>query len=344
MKKTLTQEVMRFKKTGHGWKHVSQQIYLYIYEFPGKWTNWDEDRCSDFFLSFLPRVEGLVRRFKPDYSFETYLASALRWYTKTYMENQARQEHYDCWSAQEFQEEAVHRVLEAPGYSFSSAESIHDDSFPFEVDNAGRLSDLTLRRRILFILLLRAADLDDHRIPDLAQLVDVEEEWLYEIVQEARDLVSRNIERRRTLQERRNECWYQLDGARRRAKSACDSEHRAVWEKKARTWKKRYATASDGIRRLNIAPTHKDIGRILKVPTGTVSSGLHFLRKAWDTVNTGSVSNFEPGRISRQPGSEQNIGAESKVPKAAASSANRKLENRIRQRTKKSSNHKNEEH
>jgi len=298
MKKTLTQEVMDFKKTGQGWKHVSQKIYLYIYEFPGKWTNWDEDRCSDFFLSFLPRVEGLVRRFKPDYSFETYLASALRWYMKTYMENLARQEHYDYWSAQEFQEEAMLRILETPGSSSSDDVPSLDDSFPFEVDKAGRLRDLTLRRRVLFVFLLRAADLDDHRIPDLARLVDVEEEWLCEVVQKARESVSRNIERRRALEERRNECWYQLDSARRRAASACDSERQAVWEKKARTWRRRYATASEGIKRLSTAPTHKDIGRILKVPPGTVSSGLHFLRKAWYTKN--SVSNFESGNASGQ--------------------------------------------
>jgi hypothetical protein len=141
-----------------------------------------------------------------------------------------------------------------------------------------------LRRRILYALLLRAAGVDDHRLPALARLVDVDDEWLFDIVRKARDLVVGNIERRSRLQERRNECWYLLDGARRRAESACDSDRRAAWEKKARTWKNRYSTAAQLIRHLNVTPTHHDIGRMLQVPAGTVSSGLHFLRKTLNSL------------------------------------------------------------
>jgi hypothetical protein len=321
MMETLTQEVMRFKETGDGWDSLSRRIYLYAYRFPGNWTDWDEDRCSDFFLSFLPRIPGLVKRYKPDFSFETYLASSLRWYMKTYLEAQAGREHYERWSEEEFKETAAAESRGRPEDRIFNEESA-DGTVPFAVDARGRLADLTLRRRILYVLLLRAADVDDHRLPYLARLVDVDEEWLFDIVRKARELVAGNIERRSRLQERRNECWYLLDGARHRAGSACESDRRAAWEKKARTWKNRYSTAVELIRHLNVTPTHHDIGRMLHVPAGTVSSGLHFLRKTLNSLEQTGVprpagASRTAGGASRPAGASRTAGGASRTAEGA---------------------------
>ena len=284
MKETLTQAILAYKVTGKGWSDLSDRISLYVYDYPGNWTDWDEDRCSDFFLSFLPKIPGLVRRFRPDYSFETYLSSSLHWYIKTFTEKQATREHYECWAVEVSEDQAM-RKSEIDPLDFNSSEENtileSPEDCPFELEENGRLKDPILRRRLLYAVLLRAADVDDHRIPVIAGLVDVDPDWLYERTGKARSMVSVKINRRNKLRQRRNECWYQLDGARKRIEGAFDSERQGQWEKKARTWRNRYMTACHSIRNMNIAPSHRDIGRLLDVPPGTVSSGLHFLRKTW---------------------------------------------------------------
>jgi DNA-directed RNA polymerase specialized sigma24 family protein len=284
MNKSLTDEVVAYNQTGEGWEELSRRIYLYVYAFPAKWTNWDEDRCSDFFLSFLPRIPALVRRYRPEYSFETYLSCCLRWYMKTCLEQRAGQEHYDRWCAEISQEEAGQKMEIGADPSHAPP----DDKYlgPFKVDEKGALKDSTLRQRVLFAVLLGAADVDDHRIPFIARLTGTDEDRLRGLVIRSRELVAEKIERRRRLRERRNECWYRLDGARHRAESACDSGRRETWRKTAGTWEHRHAAACAGIRRLNMTPTHHDIGRMLEVPPGTVSSGLHFLRKAWRKMDS----------------------------------------------------------
>ena len=83
MEQSLTETVLEFQKTGTGWAALRERICLYVYIFPTKWTDWDEDRRSEFFIDFYPRISGLVNRYEPFYSFETYLCCSLRWYVKT---------------------------------------------------------------------------------------------------------------------------------------------------------------------------------------------------------------------------------------------------------------------
>lgn len=287
VKESLTQTVLTYKETGKGWNDLSDRISLYIYDYPGNWTDWDEDKCSDFFLSFLPKISGLIRRFRPDYSFETYLSSSLRWYMKTFTERQAGREHYECWAIEAAESQAL-QISELDPLAFNSYEEnvIMDspEDCPFELEINGRLKDPILRRRLLYAVLLRTADVDVHRIPVIARLVDVDPDWLFERTEKARSLVSVKIHRREKLRQRRNECWYQLDGARKRIEGAFDSDRQGQWEKKARTWRNRYMTACHGIRKMNITPSHREIGRLLDVPPGTISSGLHFLRKTWNSM------------------------------------------------------------
>ncbi len=284
MKETLTKAVMAYKKTGKGWGSLSDRICLYIYNYPGKWTDWDEDKCSEFFMSFLPKIPGIVKRYQPDYRFESYLSSSLRWYMKTFTEIQAKKEHYEYWAAEISESDAIEKV-EADTFINDSAEEEtlleSPEDCPFELEKNGMLKDPALRRRILYAVLLRAADVDDHRIPIIATLVDVDSEWLYQRTMKARKMISVKIKRRDTLRSRRNECWYHLDGARKRIENVCDSNRRYKWERKVHTWRNRYRTACHGIRTMNITPTHRDIGRLLDVPPGTISSGLHLLRKRW---------------------------------------------------------------
>lgn len=281
MKNTLTQAVMNYRKTGEGWSLLFERISLFAYKYPRKWTDWDEDKCSDFFLSFMPRIPGLIERFQPDYSFETYLMSSLRWFTKTFTEKQASREHYEGWAVEISEAMAQQNTPES--YPVN-AEPDPLESCPFKLDKTGKLEDPTLRRRVLYAFLLRAADMDDHCIPAVAALMDVDPDWLYDQTRRARSLVSWKIDRREKLRQRRNECWYHLDAARKRVETAFDSERQNQWKDRAQTWKNRHARACSGIRRMNIAPSHQDIGRILNVPTGTISSGLHFLRKYWNEI------------------------------------------------------------
>ena len=39
VKESLTQTVLTYKETGKGWSGLSDRISIYIYDFPGNWTD-----------------------------------------------------------------------------------------------------------------------------------------------------------------------------------------------------------------------------------------------------------------------------------------------------------------
>jgi hypothetical protein len=300
----LTEAVMAFKNTGTGWEELHERICVFTYEFPVKWSNWTEDECSDFFLFFMPKIKGIVTRYQPFYSFETYLSCTIRWNMRTFAEKKNAENRYLAWTVEESERKTRELRSEDPMISGE----FHDlmdtgtagEGCPFEIDERGRLADPAFRRRLLFVVLLRIADIPEDRIHALAELAGVKIEWLEEKAKSAKALVASKVEKREKLLLRRNECWYHLNGARIRSQhdGETDPEVRSMREKKVRTWSKRYATACDSLRRLNVTPSHEQLGELMDVPPGTVSSGLFFVRKVWKTMESdGSV----PKRLRPKP-------------------------------------------
>ena len=306
MTSTMTEEVIRYKETGEGWESLYDRVCIYSYDYPFRWSDWDEDRCSDFYMAFHPRIPGLIQRFQPDYTFETYLCCSLKWYMRTFNEKLASREHYEAWwtDPRRAAEDECGSLVEssAPGFGEGENGGLIEagEDGPFAVDTKGRLEDPVLRRRILFIVLLRAADLGSGTVDSIAKLAGVDPDWLFECTEEIRDIVSVKAEKRERLRRRRNECWYRLDGATRRLKAeeACEGNHYREWKRKAQTWRNRYDSARTGLRKMKVLPSHEEIGTILDVPTGTVSSGIFLIRKAWSDIEKGTRKGFPNHRPS----------------------------------------------
>jgi len=279
MEQSLTETVLEFQKTGKGWAALRERICLYVYIFPTKWTDWDEDRRSEFFIDFYPRISGLVNRYEPYYSFETYLCCSLRWYVKTYLEKVIRREHYENWCG----DEAIELYDQNREKGEFLVESVSDRiaEVPFDTDARGRLANPTLRRRLLYASLLHVAEIGDDQISVIARLADVDEEWLFDKISDARNMIAVKLEQKTQLQKRRNDYWYHLDEAECRLQSSHfePEDRRQQWIRNAESWRNRHKTAKEHVRNLKVSPSHGQIGRLLGIPTGTVSSGLHLLRK-----------------------------------------------------------------
>ena len=280
MSTAITQAVLNYQDTGEGWDDLQKKITLYAYEFPYRWTDWDEDRCSDFFLEFYPRIPGLVRRFRPDFTFETYLACSLRWFIKTFIIHMSERQYHTEWSRREL----LYRMDESIKSITASEEEEAPwtpEACPLETDGEGRAANPTIRRRVLFTVLLHIAEIEISCLPAVAALAGVEIDWLLGVVEEIREFIADKLERREELRRRRNECWYKMEAAERRAEAEgpYDEVSRRTWEKRTLTWRSRYNTAVQGIRQLRVRPSHKDIARVLNLPEGTVASGIFMFKK-----------------------------------------------------------------
>ena len=283
MNQSLTEAVMKYKETGDNWSLISEPIYEYVYHFPRKWTSWDGDRCSDFFISFVPRIPGIIERYNPDYCFEIYLNSSLRWFMKTFTEYLAAQEFYLSWAqahCRRMMEELEEDDPEQFGNFLHHSEEVQN-IFNSPVDKKGRLEDPVLRRRLIFAILLNVEHIDIGDIDKMARFTGVEKDWLEEMLGKARQKILKKRDSRNRMEERRNECWYFMQAAGKRLESDEERKRKSVkkWRKKAQTWYNRYLLATRLLKKMKVVLYHYEIAEILDLPAGTVASGLYFLRK-----------------------------------------------------------------
>ena len=287
MTKDLTDAVLDYQKTGKNWQELSEKIYLKVYQYPSNTTNWDHDQCCDFFMAFIPKIPGLVLRFKPLSFFESYLLNSLQWYMKTFTESLASKEHYEAWT----ESEGIMTIKNLLEKDLAQQEIDIEDSpliyCPLPVDDKGRIADAVMRNRLIFAILTYADDIIPDRIPTIAQLTCVDSLWLENMLEIARKTILEKTIRRANLRNRRNECWYNMIRIQRRIENSrhLDSMIIDKWKKKYQFWKKRYTAASHSLSRLKIRVSASDTGRILKIPESTIVSGLNALRRYWTKYN-----------------------------------------------------------
>ena len=292
MSTAITRAVLNYQDTGEGWDDLRKKITVYAYEFPHRWTDWDEDRCSDFFLAFYPKIPGLVRRFRPQFTFETYLACSLRWFIKTFLIYLSERQHHAEW----LEREMTDRMDELSVEEEDEEAAWNPEVCPLEIDGTGRVANPVIRRRVLFAFLLHIDDIEISRLPGAAALMGVDADWLLGVMEELREFITHKLERREELRRRRNECWYKMEAAESRAEveGPYDEISRRTWERRTRTWRSRYDTAAEGLRRLRIKPSHNDIAQVLNLPEGTVASGIFLLKKHLEMMGSGSSEHSGP--------------------------------------------------
>ncbi len=290
MNSLLTDAVVTYQETGEDWPALSERINRCVYDFPFKHTSWDHDRCCDFYIAFLPKIPGLVKRYRPINSFETYLYTCLKWYMKTFTEYLAAQEYYDNWAVNEGRM-AMENLAE---YHPSQTEDVPPkrqilvENCPFKTDGSGRLKNKVFRTRILAAILVYASDIETAKIPALSVLTGVEQSWLENALEKARNQLSQKIERRKKLRGVLNECWYNMEWVKKRmySDSTCEQGIDRRWEKKYEYWNKRHLIARKALSSLTIRLSLHEVGQIMSLPAGTVASGLYFLRKYWTEHNS----------------------------------------------------------
>ena len=270
----LTEKVMAYKATGKGWESIQEAIFLLIYEYNPKWIKWDEDTRSDFLLYFYPRIKPMVEKYTPSFHFETYLLSAIRWSVIRFRERENYRQYKISWVIRELERQSAELENEQ-----NADQKVNKLDLPFPMDGEGRIADLTTRKRLICAIMLVAANLKAKVIPQIAYIIGVKSDWLYVKMAQVRFMIEEKSRKHAKLEERINECWFKMNSAREMAGKASTEVRRNMWDKRFRTWSKRYLVASDTIKTIRLKPSHSEIGKILNLPTGTVSSSLYHLRE-----------------------------------------------------------------
>jgi hypothetical protein len=271
----LTKAVKLYNKTGAGLSPIKQQILLLAYRFPRQNCFCSEEDCAEFLLSFYPRIDRILQRYKTrGIRFEAYLQSCFAWHMKTYLSGKILKKR---------QEKIIYREsCESYSRSRITDWEVHEeDPGPLlapprpHTPNAEQLKE-TLK---IILLTLKCADeLTDSFINRIALRLGTHSAFVFHLIEILRTTMRGRTERIKYLKEKRRQCYFRIRYF-MEARQVCRDRFRAAeLEKKILRERKRFEAA---LRSLSATPrgaSHSDIARILGIPKGTIDSGFFYIR------------------------------------------------------------------
>jgi hypothetical protein len=276
---SLTDRVVRYQDTGQGYDRIVGELSDRIYRYPLSKPGCTEDDAGEFYLFFLPRLKRLLGRFKESgVPFEHYLNSVLFWNLKSYRRKVRRTGfRRQTDSCQEFWE-----FLERN--STAHEEDFLDVSWMklFPLDGSGMIKGNTARKRFLFLILRMAKYLESGDMGKISCLTGYESDWLWMRVRNLKATLGPKERRLKVLRERRNRAFYMHRLLEERMGWEFDESRRFMLKKEIERLGRRAWMARDEISHVPVSPTHRAIAKEMKVPKGTVDTGIRWFRKEWE--------------------------------------------------------------
>lgn len=262
----LTAEVLRYQRTGEGLVGLVAEIRAFVYQFPAS------NRCScdaaELLLRFEARIPTLIRRYRhTGQTFESYLASSLRWQIRTMAREQARNNIRQTALVGE----GSHLRTGRDTWNHNSPE-VHESDQP--------LTPVTLprgqSRRLIYMALKLTERLCESDYRRVAHAAGCDAEWLLRCWQQLRQECTIRRERQMRYRERRDKAWFRVRCIQYRLQLVLDREEQEAAHRQLAKWRRRHLYAVRLLSRMRSFPTHAEIAAAVGVPKGSVDSSLFY--------------------------------------------------------------------
>ncbi len=296
----LTQAIMRYKETGCGFEEIRARLFLIIYDYPRISRRLDPDVCGDFLMYMMQRIEPIIERYRfESIDFEGYFNVCLKWRLKSFLREQANSRTRSAREVDPYIWQDINRLAYAaePATEYGPAAAL-TSAIETPATEAGdpvteRIREFNAGNKgFLFFCLKAICDVDDARIPSVANLCGVSSRWLTD----SRDiLVTKTGKRRKRLarlRKRQETLYSRLRDAEERLAIEPELERKSELRKRIRKLSEAYRRASHEAAHTSLRPSNTDIAELLHVPKGTVDSGITRARQ----VLTSSLQERETGR------------------------------------------------
>lgn len=284
----LTEKVLRYQRTRSGLSEIMDDVAQRVYFFPRRKLGWDDDVCGEFYLFFYPRLVRLLDRFRDQGKpFESYLCAVLAWQLRNFARERKRGER--SWNVA-LRIEPGEWDLERQGEPSERRQTSPEVLSASGSEIARIIRTSSDQRNLLFLILKCSRTLDEGRAAALADLAGVSKQRLVGLMRDLSHLRETRLERLETFRRRRNGAFSQVRLLETELQGEPDERRRDEITGRLVKARRRMKSAMARMARVGLAPTNREISKILGIPKGTVDSGLYWLKKkfaeAYETHQT----------------------------------------------------------
>lgn len=287
MKKSMTDLVLKYQKTGEGESELFNELFLVIYEIPRRFYRGGSEECSDFLMYIYPRLKRFVKSFVyKGIPFEHFLRKNLYCQYKNYFKRSKDADtEWDTfsdagfWDVHEFQEwarvpvdRATFSEKESKGYSDKVKEV-------FKIDETGQIQDESMKRRVLYCFLKNAELCCEEVIQKISRITGFCAGWLSDCVASLRGKIYNREGVYRIFHERRNRAYFKLNVLKKRYHGAIDAETKRMYQERINRQLDILRRGKTQLEKTRRVATNREVAQIVGVPKGSVDSGMYGLKK-----------------------------------------------------------------
>jgi hypothetical protein len=279
---SLTEQVLAFREGRASLEESVNAVWIAVWKGVAR---LDEDDRSEFILFFHRRIPGMLRRYDPSRgAFEAYLATSIKYQLKSFAVTRIR-------------ERQRRSVPEDPTFWRNSGEEITGVSEAEEMTEAEETPVIVLKeaaaayrahnrrfhrgafkRRLLYVTLKCSLYASEENLRQMAGFLEIDQPQLLDLAAELSRSLKPRIERRRRLQERQNEVTYQIHTLRKELESTPEEPRKKYLYHALRSQEERSRALTEEIDHVPDYVNNREIAKLLKVPKGSVDSGIFYVR------------------------------------------------------------------
>ncbi len=278
--RVLVYQYYRDTEEGRALKEaLINELCLHVYRFPGRRRSLGEEEWSDFLLSFYAKLHDIILNFHyQGPSFWGYLNKVLEWQLRSYYREEVKRKQCEWICERE-------SIID---YEWNPAEN--DYCLYPKILYLLTMKDLTgyrvdaMRQRLLILLLKNAAFVREDEFLSLLPLLNVCEKETRRKREILLEGMERKFQRKNSLVMRRRENYYRYTLSEKRKADCADPVKLAWHEDRSRLYRKRLECLDEQIAAIPLVPSNEEIAGVLKIPKGSVDSGLYYLRNYLKTL------------------------------------------------------------
>ncbi|HAK45907.1 MAG TPA: hypothetical protein DCO79_08325 [Spirochaeta sp.] len=273
----LTGLILNWQKHGTGYSEIIRETSEFVIDYPRRCSHWDRDKCSEFYIYFYRRLIKLIDNF--DYqgiSFKALLKNTIAWQMSSFYRQKKSSVNMDYCIRYD-------SVIQAEAVCDCSPERklglTEDAKVKLRLDCNGRIGDARICKRLLMLALKNANYLNEEYIGKISEITGCSRGWLSDAVYQIRSVSEYRRDRLETYRIRANKAYLELCQIHRELGLTQNICKQQELEKKLRTIKKRMTRACRSKDSVLMNPTNYEVAEIMRVPKGSIDSGLYLLRK-----------------------------------------------------------------
>ncbi len=281
--------VLKNRNTKKGFEDLIESISLYVYSVLRNQYKMDDDERGDFFCTFYPRIPGLISRYEYFGTlFEGYLSNAIHWNIKAYRSAKSKNRSFQIASYKEpfylvTPVDDFTKIKESPLSISDSARKA------LKLEHTENKLSETIRQRLLFIYLIEANNIDERLKEGIIRITGYKRKWLDSCSEKLKVKVERRLDRIQIIKDRRNSAFFKFHILQEKIFFAENENEKEELKEKISILRTKIDKMNTTIAKAPARPTHKDIADILKLPRGSIDSGIYYFKSSFKEITDNEI-------------------------------------------------------